>query len=183
MQNKQETFSRAVRAGCSSGPHLYNPITVCRGNRCGNLHQLCSRQVDLEVPVEVGVKAVHEDIHLFLGDLPWRFLHRVPQSFGILGVDGVENVQGLGQAGHGEDELHGGGSCVQPAAGPHGHHPAQVLGADGQAAEAAVESLLEPAANQGRVALGPVAQEQGQAGEILGDVLGKVVPKHGAEPA
>lgn len=135
------------------------------------------------MPVEVGVKAVHEDIHLLLGDLPGRFLHRVPQSSGILRVNGVGNIQRLGQVGYGEDEFHGRGSSVQLAAGPHGHHPAEVLGADGQAAEAAVESLLEPFANHGSVALGPVAQEQGQAGEVPRHVLGKVVPIHGAEPA
>lgn len=139
--------------------------------------------MDLEVPVEVSVKAVHEDIHLLLGDLPQRFLHRVPQSLGILGVDGVGNIQGVGQAGHGEDEFHGRDSSVQLTASPHGCHPAEVVGADGQAAEAAVKSLLEPAPNQGSVALGPVAQEQGQAGEILWNVLGKVISKHGAETA
>lgn len=120
-----------VRTTCYLKPHLYNPITVCWGNCCRNFHQFCSWQVDPKVSVEVRVKAVHKDIYLFLNDFPWSFLDCVPQSFCILWMNGVWNIQRLGQTGDRENEFYGRCSFVHFASSPHSCHPTENERANG----------------------------------------------------
>lgn len=118
------------RITCYLKPHLYNPITVCWGNSCRNFDQFCSWQVNLKVSVEVRVKAVHKDIHLFLSDLSWSFLDSVPQSFCILCVNGIWNIQRLGQTGNRENEFHGRWSFVHFVSSPQCRHPSENERAD-----------------------------------------------------